>query len=193
MTALDVEKDSAGRARITLPIMGMVCAACVAKVEQHLLETNGVNEVTVNLATESATATYNTALTSLGNLVAAVVESGFEVPTSRQVLNISGMHCASCTARVETCLKSANGVIEATVNLATEQALVRYVMGAVADRELAKVIQNAGYDVLRSPVASHLEEIPLPIGKQTGRYSKFYQQDGKIVPVYRSLGQKCPL
>ena len=39
----------------TLPIEGMTCASCVARVERSLRSVAGVTEATVNLATESAT------------------------------------------------------------------------------------------------------------------------------------------
>ena len=39
-----------------------------------------------------------------------------------QQVQISGMSCASCVARVEKALKKIEGVVEANVNLSTEQA-----------------------------------------------------------------------
>ena len=41
--------------RLTLPVRGMHCAACVGKVERALRAVPGVDEATVNLATERAT------------------------------------------------------------------------------------------------------------------------------------------
>ena len=41
-------------------------------------------------------------------------------------LAISGMHCASCVGRVESALAAVPGVAQASVNLATERASVRY-------------------------------------------------------------------
>ena len=41
--------------RLTLPVRGMHCAACVGKVERALTSVPGVDEATVNLATEKAT------------------------------------------------------------------------------------------------------------------------------------------
>jgi copper chaperone CopZ len=41
-------------ARLDLPIEGMTCASCVARVERALQKLPGVTEATVNLATESA-------------------------------------------------------------------------------------------------------------------------------------------
>ncbi len=47
--------------RLTLPVKGMHCAACVGKVERALDAVPGVGEAAVNLATEQATVTFDPA------------------------------------------------------------------------------------------------------------------------------------
>ncbi|HET7676823.1 MAG TPA: heavy metal translocating P-type ATPase [Candidatus Limnocylindrales bacterium] len=70
------------------------------------------------------------------------------------VLPIEGMTCASCVNRIERYLKKTDGVLEASVNLATEQATVR-VDPAVAGRaELVRAVEAAGYDVRPEPAAA---------------------------------------
>jgi Cu+-exporting ATPase len=58
-------------------------------------------------------------------------------------LDIGGMTCASCAARVEKRLNALDGVT-ATVNFATEQARVR-VSGATSDEDLVATVEGAGY------------------------------------------------
>lgn len=53
--------------------------------------------------------------------------------TRRVLLDISGMHCASCVGRVESALARVPGVKEARVNLATEQASVTFEVPAAPD------------------------------------------------------------
>ncbi len=65
--------------RLTLPVRGMHCAACVAKVEGALRSVPGVAEASVNLATERATVTFDPARADLGALQAAVAASGYEL------------------------------------------------------------------------------------------------------------------
>jgi Cu+-exporting ATPase len=48
------------------------------------------------------------------------------MPDQQIHLAVTGMTCASCSARVAKALKKAPGVTEATVNLASEQAEVRF-------------------------------------------------------------------
>ena len=62
-------------------------------------------------------------------------------------LAVGGMHCASCVARVEGALERLDGV-EASVNLATETASVRYDPARISRRDLARAVESAGYDVV---------------------------------------------
>lgn len=61
------------------------------------------------------------------------------------VLSISGMTCASCVRRVEKALAKVDGVQEASVNLATEKATVRFDLERVAPNQLTEAVQKAGY------------------------------------------------
>ena len=58
-------------------------------------------------------------------------------------LDIEGMTCASCVARVEKRLASVAGV-QAAVNLATESAKVSIPAG-VSDYDLIAAVESAGY------------------------------------------------
>jgi Cu+-exporting ATPase len=62
-------------------------------------------------------------------------------------LPIEGMTCASCVNRVERFLRKTDGVLEANVNLATEQARVRFDPTVVGRDELARAVVAAGYNV----------------------------------------------
>src|SRR6266852_1106194 len=48
---------------LTIPIEGMSCASCVAKIEHGLSAVPGVSRATVNLATEQATVEYQPGVT----------------------------------------------------------------------------------------------------------------------------------
>ena len=64
------------------------------------------------------------------------------------------MHCASCTARVERELNRLEGV-EASVNLATEEAAVSYDGSRVAVSDLVAAVEAAGYGA--APVGERQE------------------------------------
>ena len=60
-------------------------------------------------------------------------------------LAVGGMSCASCSTAVEKALLSVHGVTHATVNLATEKALVEFAKPATPE-QIAKALVDAGYE-----------------------------------------------
>ncbi len=134
---------AAGDQRFRFGIAGMTCASCVARVERGLRAVPGVTDVSVNLATETAEVRSDQPL-ALSVLDAAVRDAGYELATRETELALQGMTCASCVARIEAALKRVPGVVEATVNLATERARVR-VGTDVEDAVLVAAVVAAGY------------------------------------------------
>jgi Cu+-exporting ATPase len=65
--------------RLTLPVRGMHCAACVGKVEGALRRVPGVETASVNLATERATVAFDPARADVAALRAAVEAAGYEL------------------------------------------------------------------------------------------------------------------
>ncbi len=129
-------------------VEGMTCAACVGRVERALQAVPGVERVAVNLATERAAVVYDPAAVTIDRLVQTVAERGYGVTVHERTIAIGGMTCASCAGRVERALRAAPGVLEAQVNLATEEAHVRYVAGACDEAGLRQVIARTGYEPL---------------------------------------------
>jgi Cu+-exporting ATPase len=136
---------------VSLPVRGMTCASCVAHVEKALKGVEGVGEVNVNLATEKASLDFRTDAAKMGDLVNAVEETGYEIPTETTTLDIEGMTCASCVNHVEQALNKVPGVIEASVNLATERASVTYVAESTGLTDFKKAVREAGYEVVEGP------------------------------------------
>jgi P-type Cu+ transporter len=137
-----------GAREVTLPVQGMTCAACVAHIEETLREVEGVREARVNLATEKAMVAFDPERVRVGDLARAIDGSGYKAGRERTVLSIGGMTCASCVSHVENALKEVDGVVAASVNLATERATVEYVGGAVTMSDLRTAVEDAGYRVL---------------------------------------------
>jgi Cu+-exporting ATPase len=69
------------------------------------------------------------------------------------VLPVDGMTCATCVNRIERFLNRADGVESASVNLASEQALVSYDPARIDRAGIVGAIEAAGYDVRPQPVA----------------------------------------
>jgi len=66
------------------------------------------------------------------------------------VIKISGMSCQHCAQAIEKTLNSETGVLEANVNLAAEQAVVKYNPVEVDLAKLKETIRNSGYEVVES-------------------------------------------
>jgi Cu+-exporting ATPase len=143
---------------LTLPVRGMTCASCVAHVERALKSVNGVKDVNVNLATEKASVRFSTDAVGIRDLVKAVQETGYEVPTETVTLPIGGMTCASCAAHVERALSKVLGVVEASVNLATEKATVIFVPGVAGLADFKQAVAETGYEVLEVSEEGAVEE-----------------------------------
>jgi len=150
--------------RIELPVYGMKCGKCVARLTAALEAVPAVEQVEVSLERRCATVDGADAL-DREQLTAVVVDAGFRLePTADEdeeaaapapapmesapaVLrfHVGGMHCASCVGTVERTLARVPGVEEAKVNLATEEAAVRYDPGLTGERELFQAVAAAGY------------------------------------------------
>jgi Cu+-exporting ATPase len=59
---------------------------------------------------------------------------------------VTGMTCAACQARVQRALASEPGVIDASVNLVTKSAAVRYDSAAVTPTRLVEAVRATGYE-----------------------------------------------
>ena len=128
----------------TFQIEGMTCASCVGRVEKALSSAPGVATASVNLATETAQVGYDETIDATV-LAQILSDAGYPVISEEVTLEIESMTCASCVGRVEKALKAGAGVLDASVNLATETALVRYAAGATNTNEIAALATDAGY------------------------------------------------
>ena len=139
-------KEGPGKGvEIALPITGMTCAACVMHVEHALLETPGVVSAAVNLATEKATVSLDSDSVPLGVLRHSLTDAGYDIGTTDTTLTVGGMTCAACVMHVEHALRGVPGVIDASVNLATERAHVNYVPGLAGASEFREALEDGGY------------------------------------------------
>lgn len=133
--------------KIRLQITGMTCASCVRRVEDALRGLRGVADASVNLASEKATVTYDPAQVSFEGLARAVRDAGYGVAFQSALLPVQGMTCASCVKRVEDALRAMDGVLDVSVNLATERVALQYSPTEVTLSELKGAIRAAGYGV----------------------------------------------
>lgn len=129
---------------LTFGVEGMSCAGCVARVERALAGVEGVEDASVNLASETARIRADRTLRA-PVLAGALDALGYPARTATVTLSVRSMSCASCAGRVEAALLAEPGVVSASVNLAAETATVAYLDGATTPSHLADAAGAAGY------------------------------------------------
>jgi Cu+-exporting ATPase len=65
-----------------------------------------------------------------------------------KIFKVEGMSCAGCARNIEETLKRTPGVVYASVNFATENAVVVYDQGKVKPADLAKKVETIGYRLM---------------------------------------------
>jgi P-type Cu+ transporter len=164
--------------RTTLSITGMHCANCAFTVERSLKKAEGVTDAAVNFATEQASVTFDPAKVKPAALAKRVEDAGYGVVTAKVELPITGMTCANCAATVERTLnKKVNGVVEASVNFATERASVEYIPGVTSVADMIRAIEDAGYGVVQ---AAEGAETPLEDVEAKARETEIADQTRKF-------------
>jgi len=74
--------DQISTEKISLPVEGMTCASCVARVEKAVSKFEGVSAVNVNLATEKVSLEYDPSIVDLNKLAATVEDIGYKLDLS---------------------------------------------------------------------------------------------------------------
>lgn len=129
---------------LTFGIKEMSCASCVGRVEKALSAVSGVSQAHVNLASETATITADGTFDAQ-NVITALDAAGYPAELKAYRFSIENMSCASCVGRVERSLSAIPGVVSVTVNLAKEEAAVRFLGAAVSSADIAETASASGY------------------------------------------------
>lgn len=145
---------------VDIPVEGMTCATCVVRIEKKLSKAEGVSSVSVNLAGEKASVTFDPDKTSREKLVQVIEDAGYQVPKEKMEsaeLSITGMTCANCVTRIEKKVGKMHGVTEISVNLGTEIAKVNFNGNLISISEIIGKIQEIGYGAKLFSVKSEPE------------------------------------
>lgn len=141
---------------VQLTIGGMTCAACSSRIERVLNKQDGVS-ASVNLAMEKASIHFDESKTSLKDIEERIEKLGFEVKKAKLDLDIKGMTCAACSARIEKVVNKLQGVQSATVNLPLERGSIEYTEGVISEEEIIARIEKVGFQA--SPRKGEKKEI----------------------------------
>jgi P-type Cu+ transporter len=162
---------------ITLPIGGMTCTNCAANIERSLGKLAGVQEATVNFASEQARISFDPGQLKVADIVGKVQGAGYTVPAAHVDLPLTGMTCANCAANIERVLnKKVSGVVSAAVNFASERAAVDYLADLVSVQDLVAAIEKAGYSAIAPEEGQAGED-----AEQRARQAEILDQTRKFI------------
>jgi len=119
MPATEIERGAKAAAvqtsescTITLPVIGMSCAACQGHVERALRGTSGVREASVNLLTNSARVTYSPGLAKVDDLIASVRDAGYDAtPPAEGAVRAGDTAADEAPLRAKALFTLAGGVV----------------------------------------------------------------------------------
>ncbi len=143
--------------KVVLDLKGMTCASCALTIEKALNKKSDGAKAVVNFAVERAV--IEGEKIDPDQLITIVKSTGYdaslikveeESADTKKTYKVNGMTCASCAATVEKTLKRVPGVESASVNIATEMATVVIDPHVVSEREMARAVSNAGYELVIS-------------------------------------------
>ncbi|MCP3676220.1 MAG: copper-translocating P-type ATPase [Deltaproteobacteria bacterium] len=154
----------------------MSCASCAAKIEKGLGVLAGVDKAPVNFATEKVSISYNPDSVGPADLTEAVRRLGYGTGTATATIPIQGMNCASCVAKIEDALGALDGVINVSVNLATEKATIEYLPAMVFLSDMVLATKGAGYEAVVVSESEDLEE-----EKDRANKEAFRRLKGKLI------------
>lgn len=148
-----------GDKHTTLHITGMSCAACASRIEKGLKRIDGVAHANVNLALEQASISYDPKQVEIPEFRDKIASLGFGTVSEEANLNVTGMTCAACAARIEKGLNRIPGVTGATVNLAMETAHVEYAAGSTTVSDLVSKIEQLGYGAIPQSAEDNIADV----------------------------------
>ncbi len=134
---------------LQLPINGMDCAACAARLEKQLNRQHGVT-ANVNFATNSAEVRLERDSVSVEAVFRVIEKTGFSVPPATLRFQVTGMTSPVCASRIEKALNDLPAT-RASVNLASEIVVITAPQGLLTPENVISVIEQAGYNAALLP------------------------------------------
>ena len=135
----------------TFKIDGMTCSACANRVERVVKKMDGVEEASVNFATETLLVKFDDAKIDAPKIEEAIVKAGYSVRKDMRdyTFKVEGMSCSACANRVERITKKIDGVESANVNFATEKLTVRVDAEKVRYSDIKLAVDKAGFKLIK--------------------------------------------
>ena len=155
--------------RIELPVADLPFYKPVTTLESGLRALEGVHQVTTNAGAGVLQVEYDSKKVNIPQMAAVIRSAGFQPGGSNVKIGIENLRCASCVKFIEDELKSTDGVLSATVNIATQEASVDYLPQKATLAQLNTAIEAWGY----KPRPSLTDA---PVDKQEEAHAREYRR-----------------
>jgi P-type Cu+ transporter len=154
--------------RIELPVLGLKREGDGRAVEAAVAGVPGVRSAHANTGSGVVTVEYDPQRTTTAALAAGLRPAGFRAGGAQTRIGIEGLRCASCVGFIEDDLQATPGVLNASVNVGTQEATIAYLPQQTTLAQLYGVIQDWGYQARPATSAE-------PVDKQEAEHEREYR------------------
>jgi len=139
------------KTKISIPISGMTCTACVFHVEKAIRSTSGISTAIVSLGTESAIIEYDENSKTLQNLAKEVSNAGYQVITQSLFLTIENNQGNAGNKTITDVLQEIPGILSAEIYPSINQVAITFIPGSISQSSVHMPLENIGYYVKSNP------------------------------------------
>ena len=143
-----------------IPVRGMNnehhASIIIAEIEKISL----IKDVQADMNDQLLVITTDSPVEAIKSSVLKIKDLGYDVPVVKKIFPVTGMSCASCAGSVERITIGLPGVLNSSVNFATESLHIEYLPGLVSIEDLKATIQSIGYDIIQDDNTPVSDDIP---------------------------------
>ncbi|RMH62640.1 MAG: copper-translocating P-type ATPase [Calditrichaeota bacterium] len=136
------EADNKQMDYLVLPIAGMTCASCVARVKQSIDGLDGVSSVDVSLAAEQAAIGFEGTPPDTAVIKKEIEKAGYALRSFRRDIRMEGFNDPTSGSRLQQKLETLPGVEKATFNAGNETMTIDYIPGLLKPEALTNLIEQ---------------------------------------------------
>ena len=133
--------------RLELPVSRLRSSNTDPALESALRALPGVSEAKANRNAGRLMVEYDPGKVKLAKITEIAKSSGYEIGAKARI-GIDNLHCASCVRFIEDELKSTPGVLDASINVATQEATIEYLPEKATMSQFNEAIESWGYKPL---------------------------------------------
>ena len=143
---------------IILPLEGVDNEHCAAIVDKGLSKVHGITHHKVEVNNQRAVIETDSN-GAVQQAISAIHDLGYGVTSQHKNLPVLEMTCAGCATSVEKIVRNQPGVIQSSVNFASESLSVEYLPNMVTAADLQAAVQSMGYDLIIEEAGEESESL----------------------------------